>query len=348
MRNRIFAFVAACAFIFNAVGATFADTKSNNPSQQMNQLVALLPASDGVVTVNMQRLLSEAVPQILSGKPQMLTDITAKIDEIRAKTGLDLRQFEQVALGVSTKQISAQEIDLEPVVLARGKYNAGALIALGKLAANGKYREEKIGERTVYIFSGKEIIEQNKPQTKNSMFDKAIERMFKGLTKEFVVASYDTNTLVFGSLARVRETFESKTRVGADVSDSINRKPNAIVNFSAKLPNGMSGFVKLDNDEFGKTLDSIRHISGAMEVAGGNATVSIAAKTLKAEQAQSLQETLEGLQMVGKALIGGSKGADKQVYARMIENLRLTRNVNEVAFDLQVPQSDINILLGVK
>ncbi len=69
---------------------------------------------------------------------------------------------------------------------------------------------------------------------------------------------------------------------------------------------------------------------------------------LSAEQAQSLQETLEGLQMVGKALIGGSKGADKQVYVRMIENLRLTRNVNEVIFDLQVPQSDINILLGVK
>jgi hypothetical protein len=168
------------------------------------------------------------------------------------------------------------------------------------------------------------------------------------LTKEFVVASYDTGTLIFGSLARVRETFETKTRVSADVSDSINRKPNAIVNFSAKLPNGMSGFVKLDNDEFGKTLDSIRQISGAMEVAGGNATVSIAAKTLKAEQAQSLQETLEGLQMVGKALIGGSKGADKQVYVRMIESLRLTRNINEVMFDLQVPQSDINILLGIK
>ena len=345
MRNKMFAFVAACAFIFSAVGANYAQVKTN---AQTNGLAALLPASDGIINLDVQRLLNEAAPQVLSGKPEMLTQINSKIDEIREKTGLDARQFEQIVIGVATKQVTAQEIDLQPVFLARGKYNVNALIALAKVAANGKYREEKLGSRTIYVFTGKEIIGQNTPQAKNSWFDKALDRMINGLTKEIAVASFDNNTLVFGSLARVRETFEGKTRVGGDVLNLIARKPNAAVSFGAKLPNGLSKFVDLDNDELGKTLDSIRQISGAAEVSGESAIISVTAKTLKPDQAQSLHETLEGLQMLGKAFIGGS-GANKQVYARMIDNAKISRNQMEVSLDLQVPQSDINILLaGIK
>ena len=146
----------------------------------------------------------------------------------------------------------------------------------------------------------------------------------------------------------MRETFESKSRVNAEVANLINRRPNALASFGAKLPDGLSKFIAWDNDELGTTLDTIRQISGAVEVSGGNTTVSVVAKTLKPEQAQSLQETLEGLQMVGKALLGSSKSTDKQAYGRMIDNAKITRNAAEVMLDLQVPQNDINILLGVR
>jgi hypothetical protein len=343
MRYKIFAFVAASAFLLNGVAAAFAQTKANNQTNQ--SLAALLPASDAVVTLDIQRLLSESVPQVLSGKPETLGEINAKIDEIRDKTGLDARQFEQVVIGVTMKQATAREVDLEPLFLARGKYNANTLITVAKLASKGKYREEKLGNRTIYVFSGKDIVAQNKPQTKNSWLDRAIDRMVSGLTKEIAVTSLDGNTLVFGSLARVRETLESKTRVGNEVLSLVNRKPNAVFSFGAKLPNGLSGFIDLDNDELGKTLDSIRQVSGAVEISDGNTALSVMAKTLKPEQAQGLHETLEGLQMLGKAFIGSGKGEDKKVYARMIDNARITRNLTEVSLDLQVQQTDINILL---
>jgi len=342
MKYKILAFAVACVFILNGVTTSFAQTKTGN---QTNQLATLLPASDAVVTLDIQKLLNEAVPQVLSGKPQMLGEINAKIDEIREKTGLDARQFEQIVIGVSIKQVSAREVDLEPVFLARGKYNANALIAVAKLASKGKYREEKIGSRTIYVFSGKEIVGQNKPQTKNSWLDQAIDRMITGLTKEIAVTSLDGNTLAFGSIARLRETFDGKTRVTNQVLSLVNRKPNSAVSFGANLPGGLSSFIDLDNDELGKTLDSIRQMSGAVEARDGIVGVSLTAKTLKPEQAQDLHETLEGLQMLGKTLLGG-KSADRQVYTRMIDNVRFTRNLTEVSLDLQVPQTDINILLA--
>jgi hypothetical protein len=299
----------------------------------------------------MRRVLSEALPQVLASNPTMLNKILGEFDQIKNETGLDLRQFDQIAVGVSAKKIAATDMTFEPVVLARGTFNSGALLALAKVAAKGKYREEKISGKTAYVFSAKQAIAQAKSKTadpKSSIFDKSIDKMFKGFSDEVAVTAYDTNTLAIGSVVRVRETFDAKKRVGTDVLDLVNRKPNSIMSFGIKLPNGLAQFIDLDNDEIGKNLEAIRQISGSVDMGSGLATVSLAAKTLEAAQAKTLQETLEGLQMIGKAFIGGGKGADKKVYARMIDNAKITQNGNEVMLDLQVAQSDIDILIGAK
>ena len=353
MKRKFFALLVVCTFVLNGIGTAFADTKPKKSKRQATQLAALLPASEGALTLNVQRFFNEALPQILSGNQPMLNNILGKVDEIKNNVGIDLRQFEQVAVGVQSKQISPTEIDFEPMVLARGSFNAGALLAVAKVASKGKYREEKIGDKTVYVFTMKELIEKDKPSTakpkaKDSIFEKAIDKMFAGLSRELAVTVYDNNTLAIGSLLRVRETFDTKTRISREILDLVSRKPNAVISFGANLPSGLSKFVDLDNDELGKNIDAIRQISGAMDVTDGNAVVSMMAKTLKPDQAQSLQETLEGLQLVGKALLGGSKGADKKVYGRMVDNAKISRNGNEVMLDLQVPNSDINILIGEK
>ena len=319
MKNKFFALFVALAFSLNGVGAAFAATVSDNKTAQTSQLVALLPASDGVMTLDVQRLLGDALPQVLSGNQPLLAKIVGKIDEIKAKTGLDVKQFQQIAVGVSAKEVSAKEIDFDPVILARGTFNAGALLALAKVASKGKYREEKVGEKTVYIFKLDEMTakSQNKPAANDSWFDKALDRMFAGLSRDLAVTAYDGSTLAMGSTARIRETLQSKTRVNSQLLDLVYRKQNAVMSFGANLPNGLSGLLDLDNDELGKNLDAIRQIYGTFDVAGENSNLSVTAKTLRSEQAQNLEDTLNGLQMVGKTLLASSKGADKKVYARM-------------------------------
>jgi translation elongation factor EF-1beta len=348
MKHKFFALTAVCLLLLNAVGTTFADTKSNKVKRQTSQLVALLPESDAVMTFDSKRFISEALPQILSGNQTMLANILGRVDEMKAKTGIDLRQFEQVAFGVSAVKIKNNEYDFEPVGLARGQINAAALIAVAKVAAKGKYREEKIGDKTVYVFAVKELAEQNKPQTndakKNEMFDKIIGK----LSREVAITAFDSNTLAFGTLPRVRQTIEAKTHVGADITNLLYKKQTSVMNMAAKIPSGISAFLPLDNDELGKNIDAIQYIYGAMDISGANTSVQLTARTRQNAQAQGLLETLEGLQIVGKALLGGSRGADKQIYARMIENVKFSRNLNEISFDLDVPQSDIDVLIGEK
>lgn len=355
MKRKFFASLVVLTFAFgvSSVSAQMREAGNQTGVRQTQPLVNLLPASDGAASVNIERLLSDALPQMLSGNQAMLADVLRHIDEVKAKTGIDLRQFEQIVVGISAKQGAARKINFEPVVLARGTFNAGALLAVAKTAANGKYREEKIGTRSVFIFTPKDAVRQTGAQastTKTSVLLPGLGIVVSGdwlkmLSNEFAVSLVDNNTLAIGSTARVRETLGAGARVGGEVLTALNRQPNALLNFGLKVPAGFSQFINLGNDEISRNLDAVRFVSGAADIADGSASVSMAAKTANVEQAESLQQQLEGLQMLGRAFLGGAKGADKQIYARLINDLKITRSGGEVALDLSVAQTDINFLL---
>jgi hypothetical protein len=83
-----------------------------------------------------------------------------------------------------------------------------------------------------------------------------------------------------------------------------------------------------------------------MDVTAEGAALAVTARTQQNTQAQSLAETLQGLQVLGKALLGSSKAADKQALVRLIDGARITNSGTDVAIDLRVPQTDIDVLLA--
>lgn len=341
MRNKFIALFIVAAFVLSVAGFVWT---SENSAKANNELAGLLPASDIIVNLDAQKLLNTALPQIFSADAETLTKINAQIDEIKNKTGLDARQFQSVSVGIKLKQAAGKDTEYEPFVLARGSFNANALVGIAKLAADGKYKQKKIGSRTVYIFNFEKAADKNK-QNKNTS---PIEKMFDGLSREVAVTTYDANTLAIGTEARLREAFEKKTVVSAEVLGLVYQNPNAVINFGGNLPNGLQDFIELDDDEIGSKLRPIRQVSGALTVENNEAIAALTAKTQKEAEAQSLQELVEGLQILGTAVLGGSKRADQQVYVRMIENAKISRSANAVSLDLKVAQSDIDVLLGKK
>jgi hypothetical protein len=346
MIKKFFAFTLAMLFVLNT--AAFADTKKpkvRKVSSQTNRLVALLPASDGVMYLDVQRLLNEALPQIFSSNPTKLSEINEQIDRIKAQTGFDVRQFEQIAVGVTFVTTATSKNKLEPVVLARGKYNSNALLTAAKIVAKGKYREEKIGNKAIYIFAAKEILTENKSKITNNAPNKIFDFLLKKMPSEVAVTPVDANTLAIGSITRVRETVENKVRIGADITALLNRKPNSIMSFAANTPAGLKQFFDLDDDMFGQSLGSIRQIYGAVNLSGGNLIGSVGAKSLNAEQAKSLEETLAGLQALGKGFLASARSDEKQVYARIVDSVKITRAGLEVGIDFQVANTDLGLLI---
>lgn len=349
MIKKIVVVLIALAFVLSAIAAAFADDVAKEDTKQAPQLASLLPASDGIMTLDVKRLLDEALPQILSGNQPKLNKIMSEVDKIKEKTGFDVRRFEKIAVGVKSKRISPKEIDFEPVLLARGAYDANGLVGIAKIASKGKYKTEKFGNRTIYLFSIKEIAEDNKPQKGgNSITDKAFDKMFKSLSREIAVTSFDSNTLVLGTLDRVKETLDAKTRVSTELMNLVYRKQNSVMSFGMNMPEGTSSFFEIGNEEIDSNIDAIRQLYGSMNIVGSNTVFQMTARTDSSEKAENLQTLVSGLKELGDIFLGGSKGADKQVYSRMIKSLEISQAANEVNFNLEIPQSDIDVLIGEK
>ena len=213
----------------------------------------------------------------------MLGDITKKIDEVQTKTGIDVRQFETVAVGVNVRKTGPSKFDMDPIILARGQVNAPGLIGAAKLAANAKYREERIGARTIYIFSAKDVAAQDKTASAPGVADKVLGN----LSDDVAVTAYDANTIAFGTPARLRATLEAKTHVGTDLTGLLGHRKFRVANFALKTPEGMTSFLPLDNDELGKSLGSIRYLFGSMDMAADAAVFNLTAKTLQNAQARA-------------------------------------------------------------
>ena len=348
MKHKIFTILTVGAMTLNLVVLAGAAGGARASGKAPDPLVALLPASDGVAVLDAERFFNVGLPQVLSANQPMLAGIMAKIDEVQNKTGIDLRKFEHVAVGVTIRSSAPGRVSMEPVAIARGTFTAGALVGVARLASNGSYREEKVAGRTMYVFSAKKAAQKNLPQATGGKASAVIERTLDGLTSEIAIASLDTNILALGTAVRVRETLNARTKVDAALIGLLSRDTGSIMSFAVKTPAGLSKFVPIENDELGKNLDSIRFLAGSMDVVEGTAAARFMARTQRADQAQTLLETLEGLQAVGKAFLGGAPGPDKQVYARMIDNAKFARTGTDVSFELRVPQSDIDVLIGEK
>jgi hypothetical protein len=347
MKTRFVAFAALAAMFLNI--AAFATWKTHGDTagkRQASRLVALLPASDAVAVFDSKRFLGDAMPKVLTANQPLLNEIMSKVAEIETKTGLDIRKFEQAAVGVRYRQVSPTEVDFEPVILASGEINAGALVAAAKLASNGTYREEKIGERTVYVFTPKNVIQKTASTHVNSKIAAHVDKAIKSMTKELAVTTLDRNTLVVGSLARVRETLEGRTHPTADITGLLSQKETAVASFAGRVPAGMAKLLPLDNDELGKNIDAIQYLAGSFDVAAAGASLQVMARMQKVDQAEQLKDTLDVLRLMGKGLFGGSKRDDQKIYGRLLENAKFTQRGTDITLDLLVPQADVDFLIA--
>jgi hypothetical protein len=350
MKKKYFALAAITALLLNIAVFAAMDTKRPRAKKRASmRLVAMLPASDGVAIFDAKQFFNTSMPTILASNQPVLSEITAKINEMANRTGVDLRKFDEIVVGVATKQVSATETDYEPVAIASGAVTDGAINAIKKLAQNGSYREEKIAGKTVYIFTAGPSVQNTSSATSSSKITAAIDKALRGLQREVAVTVLNNNTLVFGCPDRVRETLEGRTHVGADLNGLLAAKETAVANFAFKTGGKMANMLPLDSDLLGKSLDTVQYITGSLDVATTGTTLQAMARTRLPHDAAQLKDTLDVLKQMGGALLGGSKKPNQALYGRLLNNARVTLRGTDVVLDVTVAQSDIDALVaGIK
>ncbi|WP_352432030.1 hypothetical protein [Pyrinomonas sp.] len=302
-------------------------------SAPADPLLAALPTSDAVMLVNLTRLLNDALPRIYAGDPAKLAKVNAEIDGFRARTGIDPRSFERVAVGARFVNTPSGASKIETVALAHGKFNAGTMLAAGRLAAKGKYREEQHQGRSIYIFT----IEN---QTK-------LLGLFPARLGEVAVAEIDANTLALGTPSRVRAALiaqQGTGRVDGELVALATRNGNALIGFGGTVPD-ISSMNVLGNDEVSRAIAAVRQFYGSIDTTAQGFEMLLTARSQSAEQAKYLGDTLAAIKQIGGAMasqLPGNRGRLAQV---ALGNLNITTRGNEVQLQLQLPQAEVGNLV---
>ena len=328
-------FAAALSLILgvSAIGLAQRNRTASN-LKPAPTLLSSLPPADAVAIINVARVFNEALPKLLAENPAKLAEVTNELAKFKTQTGLDPHAFDQIALGLSYKYPREGITKISTVTLARGTFNAGALVAAGRLAANGKYREQKYQGKTIYIFS--------------------LERQLRlfGLwdlkVGELAVVALDGNTLALGDLEAVHGTLDS-TRAGKHANPELlalaSRDPDAIVGFGGNVSPKLLENLSLTNDTVARELTAVRQLYGTMGMTNTDLELMLTARTVDTYSAKNLGDTVEGLKQLGGIFINRITGAKGTLARSALDNLRATTTGNELQIRTTVAQSQVAPLM---
>jgi hypothetical protein len=325
-----FAFVLPVEGLAQRSGKTAAPP-ATNPS---SGLLSSLPPSDAVALVNVNRLLDEAMPKLLAENPARLAEVTNELANFKTQTGLDPRSFDQIALGFRYMYPAEGITKMSTVALARGTFNASAIVAAGRLAASGKYVEQKYQGKTIYIFT--------------------LDRQLKLLglwdikVSDLAVTSVDANLIALGELDAVRGAIDanrSHKYANPELIALASRDPNAIVGFGGNLTEKLLQNLRITNDSVARELTAVRQVYGTLGMTSTDLELMMAARTVDPDSARNLSDTVEGLKQFGAIFINRLSSVKGALARSALNNLKVTTQGNELQIRTAVAQSQVTPLI---
>jgi hypothetical protein len=297
--------------------------------------MASLPESDGVAQVKVRQLLNEMLPQLLATNPTKLAEINADIDRFKTRTGLDPRMFDELAIGVKYSYPSEGITKIHTAALAKGQFSSGAMIAAGRIAANGKYREEKHQGKTIYVFAVDENIK--------------VLGLFDFSVREIAAAPLDANTLALGDPSTVRTVIDvavAHKQANAELIALANHDPNAIVGFGSNLSPTLINNLDVGNASIAADLSTLRQVYGSVGSTPKDVDIFLGARTVNPDAARNLGDTLEGLKQLGALFVGRLTGAKGALAKSALANLKISTQANELQLRTAVAHAELAPLVG--
>lgn len=331
MNNGLRFFGLVLTVVLSTTGSGFAQrSRSMTPSKPSASLLAALPPSDAVALIKVRRVLDEAMPKLLAENPAKLAELNAELAKFKTDTGLDPKSFEQMAVGLQYTYPSEGVTKFKSVALARGTFNSAAIVAAGRLAADGKYSEQKYQGKTIYLFN------LNRQVKLAGLWDLNI--------KDLAVVALDSNTLVLGDLQAVQGAIDatrSRKHANPELIALASRDPDAIVGFGGDITESLMQNLRITNDGIARELTAVRKVYGSLGMTNADLELTLAARTVDADSAKNLGDTVEGLKQLGGLFVGRLTAVKSALARSALTNLKITTQGNELQLRTAVAQSQV-------
>jgi hypothetical protein len=329
----ILAVVSGITIITLVSSLTFGGQRQKTTAAEPANIASYLPASDAVAIVDVKRMLNETMPSILGSDQAKLAQANAEVDKFKTKTGVDLRQFNRVAVGVRYAYPNATTTKLETVAIAHGTFDAKAVSASARAAANGKSREEKYRGLTITIINVNDQIK--------------VLGLWNMTISELAICPLDPTSLALGTLENVKAAIDAGKvgRAPAELIALASKDPAAVIGFGANITPELLAKLDVGNDTIAKDVSSIKQAYGSVGSTQSDVTLMMVARTDSADAAKNLGDTVEGLRQLGSMFIGRLADPRKALAESALNNLKVTARGMEVEIRTQVAAANLAALI---
>jgi hypothetical protein len=290
-------------------------------------LLASLPASDAVMSVDVRRLLSDALPRAYNNNPAELARINSEIDKFKADTGLDARVVERLVVGVSYQQTATGKTLVETVAIARGNFRNASFAP-----ANRTAQEQKHGGKTIRVYN---VDSQVK-----------LIGLFNMRVTDLAVATLDANTVAVGKLEKVRAAIDAQAgrgRVAPEITALATRDANAIIGAGGNVPASLTQ--NLDMGNISKSIAAVRQFYSTLGTTANGFNMLTGLRTDTASAAQSLSTMIAGLKQLAPFALGQMPAARQRPLRSLVDNTKVNTEGNEVLITLELAQVDVAALI---
>lgn len=316
-----------------------AAAQTTEPASASQSLVDLLPASNAVVSIDVQKGLNDALPKLLVGNPQIEAEVDQGLAEISSKIGADALNFSDVVVGVGVQGVAGPAAPkVLPVFIARGDVSAAQVVAKATAASKTPCTERGVSGKTIYVCQMEVSVKQ---KAKGASVSSATK-----ILKETAFVALDANTVAFGAVSRVLDTVEHRSVVNPAIKGLLKDSPTTVAAFAMENVNGLEKLVPLENDDVGNALKNLRYMAGSADSVADGFVFSGLFRSVDAASSKELGSLLSGLQAIGKAFLGNSNRADQKLYGRLINNVKIAQADNDVTLSIAIPQADVNALMA--
>jgi hypothetical protein len=328
-------FAVALAFSLLVSAISFSQTtRRRSAATDVPTLLTALPPSDAVALIKVNRVLDEALPKLLAENPTKVAEVNDELAKFKTQTGLDPRSFDQIALGLQYTYPAEGITKVRTVAIARGSFNSGAILAAGRVAAKGKYVEQRYQGKTIYIFT----------------LDRQIRILGLWYMKvaDLAVASLDGNMIALGDLEGVRGVIDARRtqkQANAELIALASRDPNAILGFGGNVSEALLQNLRVSNDGIARELTAVRKVYGTLGMTSADLELMLAARTVDTYSARNLGDTVEGLKQFGALFINRLSAAKGTLARTALNNLKITTQGNELQIRTAVAQSQVAPLM---
>jgi hypothetical protein len=306
------------------------------PRTSTEDLLALLPASDLLGVVDAGRAFTELLPRLKSIWPSAFSGLTKSLESFTTKTGIDPTQLKTAVIGAKMSGTGSGQ----GVVILQGANVDPKRVEAAVIQEKGEFKTQDYKGKTIYTVTPPPPPPAPKP-------DNGAEPPKQEKPSPLSFALLGNQLVALGDVPSIQSVLDvqaapPKTNPNAELGAVLKETKSGLIRFAAVLPDSLRQSLSGNGDLF-KQIAAVKVIFGSFDFANDfSAALDTRLRTASANDASQLEASLKSLVVLAKSFLGQDQKL--AVLARLLDQVTIAAQANDVAVSLSVPRALIDQL----